>query len=784
MSQVNEQDTLDLKEIIGGVTSRWYYFVIGLAIMVPLGFLLLKSSPDIFKVQATLLLDDKSNDAMTSRKFMKELGLLVPKSELEDEVGILSSYDLIREVVQRADLTIEYYKTGRFRDQPYHRDDFPFIVEVDSSKLQLLNVPIYVTLIDDSSFRIRVSAKDAKRFDTRSGKAKEILDAVEINEVYPIAGQVEAGLPFVINFKEGRMKKGDNSTYFILKGLNALAERYQRKLKVTPLTDDGNMVELISTGQVVASETEFINTLMEVFIERERTKVRNLGLKTLNFIDAQITHAEDSLRDAEQRLLGLRSRGDSYVDVNASAQRLSGRLTELERDRNDLTSRLNYYTYIKKTLDENNELADVVAPSAMGINDPLLSRLLVKLSDQQQERAALSYSVKEGHPELVKLDRQILNTRAALKENVSNMVSSTEIALRDVEGESRNTRGKLIQLPSIQTKLTGLGRLEKVSADIYRYLLEKRQQVMIALASSSVDKVVIDYARMRGKVGPKPPLYLGAAGFLGLVLPILFMIISDFFDDRIKGEGDLTKSSQIPVVGYILQGSKDSVLIGATNANRALAESFRAVRVTLQYLIAGKKKMVIGLTSSQSGEGKTFCAANLSVVMAQSGKRTVLIDADLRKPKYDKYYENESNKIGLSSYLAGLNQEEEIVRSTHIPNLDIVPSGPVASDAVDLISKPRLESLINTMRDRYDYVIIDTPPLGLVSDYLIIKEYTDYNIYVVRHGYTDTKALDRINELYNTERITNLGLIINGVKSISSYGYNKGNYGYYLADGK
>ena len=266
---------------------------------------------------------------------------------------------------------------------------------------------------------------------------------------------------------------------------------------------------------------------------------------------------------------------------------------------------------------------------------------------------------------------------------------------------------------------------------------------------------------------------------VGLGIPAVVIVVRDFFDKKIGTYGDIQSSTNIPVLGFIARHDRTSDYIVPKDSRTALAESFRSIRIKLEYLNEeGKHRRVIGLTSSSSGEGKTFCSTNLAAVIAQAGKRTLLIDIDLRRPRVTRYFENGDGR-GLSSYLVGeVDDMRDLIHKTHIENLEVIHSGPVCSNPLDLIATDKMKKLMDTFRDEYDHIVLDTPPVGLVSDYLVIMTLTDYNVYVVRDSTTDMDSLRMINELYDSEKIKNVGILINDVKSLANYGYIDKYYGY------
>ena len=328
-------------------------------------------------------------------------------------------------------------------------------------------------------------------------------------------------------------------------------------------------------------------------------------------------------------------------------------------------------------------------------------------------------------------------------------------------------------LPRSERELVNIKRQFDFNDNVYNYLLEKRAEAGIAIASNTVEKTIVDHAKQvgSGPISPNKKVILILTVLASLVFSIGLIIFKEVINDNIITIKDVERNSNIPFIGIVSHGSKNeraSVIVAHTKS--AIGESFRSLRVNLQYLTLGNENSVIGITSSVESEGKTFCSANLAVAMAQSGKRTIIIDSDLRRPKVATSFHLKNEK-GLSSYLIGSCPLKDIINVTSIKGLDVITSGPIPPNPLDLIGLPKMEELINTLKQTYSTIIIDSPPIGFVSEYIILMKYTNANIYVVRSNYTNRFLLDKINRLYDENKIKNVSILLNDFKS-SVNGYN------------
>ena len=438
--------------------------------------------------------------------------------------------------------------------------------------------------------------------------------------------------------------------------------------------------------------------------------------------------------------------------------------------------KLKYYRFLANALKDDAKISDIVVPSALGLDDPLLNNLLLELSKLNQERTGYNYNAKENNPLIEIVDLKIKNLTKTITENVNNMVEVTSIALRDVNNRISKIQTNLNALPKNERELVKIQRSFEFNDNVYNYLLEKRAEAGIAIASNTVEKTIVDrpYQVGSGPVSPNQNLIYGLAMFLALAGTVAFIILKDFLNENIVTHDDVEKSTRIPFIGTIAHGTKREQGTIIAHAHSPIGESFRSLRVNLQYLTLGKNANVIGITSSRESEGKTYCSVNLAAAMAHSGRKTILVDTDMRKPQVASYFQIR-NKKGLSNYLIGDCDVKDIIHNTDNKLFDVIVSGPIPPNPIDLIGHPRMEELMSILKQNYNTIILDSPPMGYVSEYIILMKYTDANIYIVRSDYTHRNSLSKINKLYERKKISNVSILLNDVKTSKRTGYG---YGY------
>lgn len=778
MEKSINHDTVLIKELFTKLLKKWYWFLISGMIIMPLAIINMRMQQNIYQVKASILLSEKGRESYASDKFMKEIGLFVPQTGVDDEIGILSSYNIVKKTVAKLDFGISYYyKHNLSTQQTYHYS--PFKVVVDSTHLQVTGVKFLVNILDNQNYELFAEAEKASVSDLNLDQTVHKL------KPYTIKAKGKFGEPYtdqnlsITLIRDSTFSVlGPGEYYFRINRLGGIADSYKNSLAVAATSKESRLLELTSEGSVVAMQNLFLNTLLEVYIQEDLKKQTELGQKTLDLIDNQLLDITDSLKEAEYSLKAFRA-NSNIVNIGTTSGDLNHQLTELERQKSQLSIRAQYYDYVQNEIEEGNGISDMIAPSTMGVEDALLSNLLVQLANLKQERSSKRVSVREGNPQLKFIDEKIKDTYSAILKNVKSGISANSIALNDVNQRINVIKSKVASLPESERKLTNIERQFGQSDNMYKYLLQKRAEAAIALATNTVNKYIVDESKQVGTapIAPKKGMIYILALIASLAIPAVVIIVIDFFNEKISGDQDIEASTNISILGYIAKYEKHNSYIIEKDSRNSFAESFRSLRIKMLYMVEGGDKKVLGLTSSSSGEGKTFCATNLAATLAHAGKKTLLIDTDMRRPKVHTYFQTPHNR-GLSDYLSEEAEYiNEVIHTTHIENLHIILAGEPTSNPTDLISNSRMEELVEECKDEYDHIVFDTPPIGLVSDYLILMHLTDYNIYVVRHEVTKSEDLKLINELYDSKKIEQIGVLMNGVDSLSSYGYLDTDYG-------
>lgn len=391
-------------------------------------------------------------------------------------------------------------------------------------------------------------------------------------------------------------------------------------------------------------------------------------------------------------------------------------------------------------------------------------------------------NAQDDNPSLTLLNAKIQNTMKALQENINEIINSAKISLNEISNQEASIEEELQKLPVTERRLLNIQRDFKLNDQIYNFLLQKRAEAAISKASNVADNKVLDEASAYStvQIAPLESKNKMVAIVLGLLFPLSILFLLEFFNNKINDVKVIEKLTKVPIFGSVGHNDKSSDIPVADNSKSTIAESFRALRTNLQYILRDKEKKVICMSSTMSGEGKTFCVINLAAILAQAQKKTLLLSLDLRKPKIHKIF-NIDNKVGLSTYLIGKTSYEDIIKPTNIDHLYVSVSGPIPPNPSELLDTELMEKFITRAKNEFDFILIDTPPIAIVTDAILLSRYSDANIFVIRHNYSPRDVLYLVDELSNKRNVPNIGILINDVKVNSYYAYGKKysyNYGY------
>jgi capsular exopolysaccharide synthesis family protein len=551
--------------------------------------------------------------------------------------------------------------------------------------------------------------------------------------------------------------------------------------------EGAGIINLSITGTNPSKEMDFLGELINEYSNRDLNKKNQTAEQTIQFIRQQLIDIKDSLKVVEYQLerFGNSSR---LKDMSADAQRLFVKTEAFEIQKAELLIRQNYYQYLTEYLSKGaGNLDQVILPSSMGITDPVLSSLLVKMIDLQLEIKMYVDPERRKNPVVEAKVERINEIKNNVEEALKTMQSTDKIKMDFLTKQLKDAETQLNRLPASERQLIAVQRNYSLLENLYVFLMQKLSEAGISKASNTSDITMVN-PPMRGvAISPKPTQNYTIALILGLAIPLLSFILFEVFNNKVQSKEDIDKMTSIPFIGGIGHNALTTNLTVKEKPKSGVAESFRALRSNLNYFTSNKAKQIFMVSSSISGEGKTFTTINLATVFALSGKRTLIVGADMRRPKIYEDFKR-SNQVGLSTYLSGLSEFKDVIQDTEIENLFLISGGPVPPNPSELLLTDRFDQFIKSTLDQFDYVIIDTPPLALVTDAFVISKFVDHTVFVLRQNYSPKEFVRSIDEYHRSGKLKSISILLNDIyKSGLGYGYGQAyayHYGYGYGYGK
>ncbi len=769
----DQHDSIDVKAFIRKLLRVWWLFAITLTLAGAAAVWVVKTTPKTYEVYGVMLMSDTKRNSFGSsgEDFIKGVSYLSSKAGLEDEISVLTSYTNVLSTIQQLDFGISYFVERNFLKHEVY-EDRPFIVRLDTG-LQITG--IFVRVIPDfegRTYRVTASGKNVRMFN--AGLQQPVDNFVKDLDLDVTTKMGEPFrspfLNFSVQFNDHFGYKPDEKYWFMPASNPDVAAYYRSRTSVVPQSDESNIITVSIVGQDTKKEKDYVNTLMQSYIKNEQDKQNEKGRKTIAFIDEQLDRSAGNLEAAEGNLQNVQASAGGLVgSASDRGAAVFNDLSRLKDEQAKSRSRMDYLGELIAHMSADDGGMPTTI-SAANVGAPSLSNLIDQYNQDVNELATRRLAERQQSAPTIALSRKVQTQRNQIIQSAQDARRGAQLELQQITSRINQLEYQLNQLPQSSRQVSIATRKYEITASINTYLMEKRYEAEIAVNSDQVDKYIVDTARVRdgGPVEPKKTKVLGLAVAIGLLIPIGFVFIRDMFNDKIMDLEELKRLTAIPVLASIPASRKERIM--SLEDRSALAEGFRTARINLQYLNQDMDRQVVGVTSSTSGEGKTFCSVNLATVMALGNKRTILIDADMRRPRVHERFDIPLGE-GLSTYLIGSAGLDQVIRKTDIPMLDVITAGPIPPNPLELVENARLAEMLQQLRARYDQIVVDASPMGVVSEFKVLLHHLDLTLYVVRQGHTHRAMIKPINELYRTEKLKHIDLLFNGVKAGEDYGY-------------
>ena len=783
----NEEQTVDIKQLIFIFLNHWYLFLIGAVVALAIGFVINRYSPNVYQTSGTVLIKDAQSgfdatDIMTNGNFRGY-------QNVDNEMSILNSYALKDRAVRKMNIEVTYMEKGRIATRELYKAT-PFTVEFDRAVPQAVGLEYNIVSLGEDKIVLHATSEGYNKYDF-------ILSKITQSSIQKVDVTTECKPGEMVDNEYNRFRIVLNDNYNpevdnnrkISFWFNSYANlvRQNSSYSVSPTTKQSSVLSVIASGYNTQKIIDFTNTLMNEYVVRGLEKKNVVSENTIEFIDNELGGIQESLSSAESDLKTFREQND-VMNLDLQANEVYSNLRALEKEKSEMAVNLKIYKRLKEYIEyQINDPENLAAPSTMGISDPLLNQLAHDLVTLAQTKATQQLTLTEQHPQIVKLNEQIVTTKKALLENVNNLVNNAQMSLNEIDRRIAVLEGESRQLPDKQQQLINYQRNFKFNEDTYKYLMQRRAEAQILKASNTPDNEILDIARIETtrKISPRTAMNYLIALIIGLLIPALYLFLKNYFNVSITDRKDVEKLTRFPIVGQVAQTSDTNPLVVINSPKSPIAESFRSIRTNIEFLTQGKSKSTILVTGDMQSIGKTFNSINIASIYAFYGKKTVLLGFDMRKPKLFQEF-GLNNNVGISSFLSNREPFENIIQTApQVPNLDIITSGPIPPNPAELIASEKCDEFFKLLKEKYDYIIIDTPPLGLVTDAFLLMRFADVKLFIVRQGVTNKNIFGSIIKDLE-DRGIDASIVINGIQTNKGYygkRYGSYRYGYGYAYG-
>lgn len=776
-----EKSSFDFAVIYTTLILNWKWFVLSLIICLGAAHIYLRYATPIYQAAAKLLIKEEQNGRRgNSIQSSANLGIISNSNGIDNEMEILKSRTLAQQAVYDLKLYTTYRHEGRIKDHLIYGEQ-EVNVDMDYEHLKKLNAPM--------NFKI-----------TREGRNYHVVGSyfvpIDDNSYNPgpvTVDKVITALPATLGTRVGMVKFTQNGNYMLRDGESLkvtmiapeiAAGKYVGSLSVSPSTKATSIAQLVITDEIPQRAIDYLKQLAIVYNRQANEDKNQIAVRTEQFINQRLEKINAELGNTEGQLENYKKR-NNMVQLSMNASTAFSNADSYAQKLNEANTQVALLDELTKYMNEPSNRHQPI-PSNVGLNDASATSLINKYNEIALQRNQLLHSASESSPTVTPLTSQLDDLQASIKRAMSQARAGLNIQRNSIASQQGKYQGQISNTPEQERILTQIGRQQEVKSGLYLMLLQKREENSISLAATADKGKLIDNPVFAGKVTPKDSIILMIAFGLGLAIPALILFLLAFFRYKIEGHDDVAKLTKLPIIADVAIASDRAKtkadIVVHENKNNLMEEIFRSLRTNLQFLMKEHDKVIL-MTSTTSGEGKTFIASNVAISFALLGKKVVLVGLDIRKPRLAELFEIDDHHHGITNLLIKDNitwddVNKQIVNSGVNSNLDLLMAGPVPPNPGELVTRKSLEETMDILKEHYDYIIIDTAPVGLVTDTLALGRIANATVYVCRADYTQKSSFGLINGLAYEKKMPNMSIVLNGVD------LSKKKYGYYYGYGK
>lgn len=792
VQEQEEKSAIDFQLIYTNLILNWKWFVLSLIVCLGLGYLYLRYATPAYQASTKVLIkdddDSKRRGSLGSSMIQSaaNLGFMSNSNGIDNEIEILSAHDLAQLAVHDMKIYVNYYHKSAFKDPLVYKEQ-EVSVDLDLPHLKKLNAPIKLSIEKEGTkYHVKGTYNlpiDAFSFEKETSEFEKTFDRLPAS-ISTRVGTLTFTPSKIYKLEDGEVLKA------VIVSPEMAAKQYTKNLTVSQTSKTTTIAELVLNDENPQRALDYLNTLLKVYNRQANEDKNEIAYRTEQFINNRLQKINAELGNTEGQLESYKKR-NKVIEMKLNATATIANSDAYAQKLQDANTQVELLNELGKYMNEPGNKYQPI-PSNVGLTDESSTELINQYNKIALDRNNALHAASETSPTVTPLTAQLDALTTSIKRAMRQAKLGMEIQRNSIAKQAAEYAGQIGNSPEQERVLTQIGRQQEVKSGLYLMLLEKREENSISLAATADKGKIIDAPSFIGKVSPKSSIIMLIALVLGLAIPAGILFLIEFFKYKIEGHEDVIKLTQIPVIADIpvasdaakKEGKADIVV--HQNVNNLMEEIFRGLRTNIQFMLKSDEKVMM-FTSSTSGEGKTFVASNIGISLALLGKKVIMVGLDIRKPRLAELFQIDNHHNGITNLIVRDHNswediQNQILSSGVNSKLDLLMAGPVPPNPGELVTRASLDDIINQLKQHYDYIILDTAPVGLVNDSLQLGRLADLCVYVCRADYTPKASFGMINGLNAEKKLPNMCIVLNGVdlsKKKHSFYYGVGKYGKY-----
>lgn len=792
VQEQEEKSAIDFQLIYTNLILNWKWFVLSLIVCLGLGYLYLRYATPAYQASTKVLIkdddDSKRRGSLGSSMIQSaaNLGFMSNSNGIDNEIEILSAHDLAQLAVHDMKIYVNYYHKSAFKDPLVYKEQ-EVSVDLDLPHLKKLNAPIKLSIEKEGTkYHVKGTYNlpiDAFSFEKETSEFEKTFDRLPAT-ISTRVGTLTFTPSKIYKLEDGEVLKA------VIVSPEMAAKQYTKNLTVSQTSKTTTIAELVLNDENPQRALDYLNTLLKVYNRQANEDKNEIAYRTEQFINNRLQKINAELGNTEGQLESYKKR-NKVIEMKLNATATIANSDAYAQKLQDANTQVELLNELGKYMNEPGNKYQPI-PSNVGLTDESSTELINQYNKIALDRNNALHAASETSPTVTPLTAQLDALTTSIKRAMRQAKLGMEIQRNSIAKQAAEYAGQIGNSPEQERVLTQIGRQQEVKSGLYLMLLEKREENSISLAATADKGKIIDAPSFIGKVSPKSSIIMLIALVLGLAIPAGILFLIEFFKYKIEGHEDVIKLTQIPVIADIpvasdaakKEGKADIVV--HQNVNNLMEEIFRGLRTNIQFMLKSDEKVMM-FTSSTSGEGKTFVASNIGISLALLGKKVIMVGLDIRKPRLAELFQIDNHHNGITNLIIRDHNswediQNQILSSGVNSKLELLMAGPVPPNPGELVTRASLDDIINQLKQHYDYVILDTAPVGLVNDSLQLGRLADLCVYVCRADYTPKASFGMINGLNAEKKLPNMCMVLNGVdlsKKKHSFYYGVGKYGKY-----